>query len=96
MTQGIKYFETSYAITQLSSNSSRYAEERLAIGSLLVAGVTLTNHILVMNLSDARRTLCEETRRGDVFPVTSLKIDGTLDTLCGSQYFSVLGLYSGF
>ncbi len=51
-TQSIKHFGTSCAVAQPASNSWRYAEDGLVIGSSLVTPDKVTHHILVMNLSD--------------------------------------------
>ncbi len=72
-TQSTKHFVTSCAVAQLASNSWRYAEDGLIIGSSLVAPDKATHHIPVTNLSDATRTLHEGTRLGDIYPVESLK-----------------------
>ncbi len=64
-TQSIKHFGTSCAVAQPSSNSWRYAEDGLVVGSSLVAPDKVTHHILVMNLSDTTRTLHEGMRLGD-------------------------------
>ncbi len=60
-------------MTQLASNSWRYADDGLVIGSSLVAPDKMTHHIPVMNLSDSTRTLPEGTRLGDIYPVESFK-----------------------
>ncbi len=53
-------------MAQPASNSWRYAEDGLVIGSFLVAPDKATHHIPVMNLWDATRTLHEGTRLGDI------------------------------
>ena len=72
-TQSIKHFGTSYAVAQPASNSWRYAEDGLVIGSSLVAPDKATHHIPVMNLLYTTRTLHEGTRLGDIYPVESFK-----------------------
>ena len=60
-------------MAQPASNSWRYAEDGLVIGSSVVAPDKATDHIPVMNLSDTTRTLHERTRLGDIYPVQSFK-----------------------
>ncbi len=60
-------------MAQPASNSWRYAEDGLVIGSSLVAPDKATHHIPVMNLSDTTQTLPEGTRLGDIYPVESFK-----------------------
>ncbi len=72
-TQIIKHFGTSCAVAQPASNSWRYAEDGLVIGSSLVTPDKATHYILVMNLSYTTQTLHEGTHLGDIYPVESFK-----------------------
>ncbi len=60
-------------MAQPASNSWRYAEDGLVIGSLLVASDMATHHVTVMNMSDTTCTLHEGTSLGDIYPVESFK-----------------------
>ncbi len=71
VTQSIKHFGTSCAVAKLASNSCRYAEDGLVIGSSLVAPDKATHHIPLMNLSGATWNLHEGPRLGDIYPVDS-------------------------
>ncbi len=66
---GVKW----YPVAQPADNSWRYAKDGLVIGSSLTASDSETHYLLVMNLSDAPRTLYAGARIGEVYPVTSLK-----------------------
>ncbi len=68
--QSIKHFGTACGVAQSASNSWQYAEDALVIGSTLMAPNKATHYILVMNQSNATRTLHEGTQ---LFPVESLK-----------------------
>ncbi len=72
-TQSIKHFGTFCAVAQPASNSWRYAEDGLVIGSSLVTPDKATHHKPVMNLADTTRTLPEGTRLADIYPVESIK-----------------------
>ncbi len=71
--QSIKHFGMACAVAQPASNTWRYAEDGLVIGSFLVAPDKATHHIPVMNLSDATQTLYKGTPLEDVCPVESIK-----------------------